>query len=183
VAQRRRRAAGRGRRKRDRGRRPTPRTRRDVPVRRALRQHRGRDRSPPARVGAARRHRDGTVQYIEDWNEEDAWWVNADGAPSSRPRRTRRWRAPTSTATRANANNARHEERRPEHEDGDGGLAGHGTSTTTWEDSAVASSTPCARGPPRTAPGIPADVLNVHYYSFGPSAQGTTNPGPRSARR
>jgi len=122
----------------------------------------------------------GTVQYIEDWNEEDAWWVNADGSPVF---------SPQAYAAMASADIDGDQGRMPNTlgmKNADpsmkmvmGGLAGHGTSTTTWEDSAVAYIDAVRTWAAANRAGdFPADVLNVHYYSFGPSAQGTTNPGP-----
>jgi hypothetical protein len=122
----------------------------------------------------------GTVRYIEDWNEEDAWWVNPDGSPVF---------SPAAYAAMASAD-----------ADGDqgrmgktvgmknadptiklvmGGLAGHANGSTTWEQSAQAYVDGVRAWATANRGGdFPADVLNFHYYSFGPSAAGATNPAP-----
>src|SRR5580704_3835681 len=122
----------------------------------------------------------GFLQYIEDWNEEDAWWVLPSGQPVF---------APDVYAAMASADC-----------DGDqgrlgktlgmkqadpamkcvmGGLAGKGTPNTAWEADieqyldGVRAWAAAHRGG-----AFPADVINVHYYSFGPDPAGTPNPRP-----
>jgi hypothetical protein len=122
----------------------------------------------------------GYLQYIEDWNEEDAWWILPSGQPVF---------TPDAYAAMASADC-----------DGDqgrmgktlgmkqadptikcvmGGLAGKGTPITAWEtdiehylDGIRAWATAHRAGD------FPADVVNVHYYSFGPDPAGTPNPRP-----
>jgi hypothetical protein len=120
------------------------------------------------------------LSYIEEWNEEDAWWVNPDGTPIF---------SAAVYAAMASADI-----------DGDqgkmgktlgmknadpnikmvmGGLAGHATATQTWEESAEAYLDGIRAWAATNRGGdFPADVVNVHYYSFGPSPSGTTNPMP-----
>ncbi len=110
----------------------------------------------------------GVLQTIEDFNEEDAWWVNADGSPVF---------SPAAYAAMASADY-----------DGDqgrlgktfgvkqadpnmrmvmGGLSGK-YPTTAWPAS-ITSYLDGVRTWAQTnrAGSFPADVLNVHHYSFG----------------
>jgi hypothetical protein len=112
----------------------------------------------------------GTLRYMENWNEEDAWWINANGSPVF---------STDAYAAMASADY-----------DGDqgkmgptlgmknadpnikmvmGGLAGHATGGTTWEQS-VESYLDGVRAWAQAHRGgsFPADVINAHYYSFGP---------------
>jgi hypothetical protein len=122
----------------------------------------------------------GFLQYIEDWNEEDAWWVLGNGQPVF---------APDAYAAMASADC-----------DGDqgrlgktlgmkqadpsikcvmGGLAGKGTPNTVWEaDIEQYLDGVQAWAATHRGGDFPADVINVHYYSFGPDAAGTPNPRP-----
>jgi hypothetical protein len=122
----------------------------------------------------------GSLQYIEDWNEEDAWWINPDGSPIF---------SPDAYAAMASADIDGNQGKMgktlgmktadPTIKMVMGGLAGHGTSTVTWEDSETAYLDGVRAWAAANRGGdFPADVLNVHYYSFGPSASGTTNPQP-----
>jgi hypothetical protein len=122
----------------------------------------------------------GLLTYIEDFNEEDAWWVLSNGDPVF---------SPDVYAAMASADC-----------DGDhgrmgktlgmknadpriqcvmGGLSGKGTPNTVWERSiehyldGVRAWAAAHRGGD-----FPADVVNVHYYSFGPDSAGTTKPRP-----
>jgi len=121
-----------------------------------------------------------SLQYIEDWNEEDAWWINADGSPLF---------APDVYAAMASADIDGNQGKMgktlgmknadPNIKMVMGGLSGHGTATVTWEDSETAYIDGVRTWAATNRGGdFPADVLNVHYYSFGPSASGTTNPMP-----
>jgi hypothetical protein len=110
------------------------------------------------------------LQTLEDFNEEDAWWVNADGSPVF---------SPAAYAAMASADY-----------DGDqgrlgatfgvkqadphmrmvmGGLSGKG-STSAWPAS-ITSYLDGVRTWAQANRGgsFPADVLNVHHYSFGPN--------------
>lgn len=122
----------------------------------------------------------GSVKYIEDWNEEDAWWVTSDGSPVF---------SAAAYAAMASADIDGDQGRMaktlgmknadPSMKMVMGGVAGHGTSTTSWEDSAVAYIEGVRTWAAANRAGdFPADVLNVHYYSFGPSVLGTMNPAP-----
>jgi hypothetical protein len=122
----------------------------------------------------------GSLQYIEDWNEEDAWWINPDGSPVF---------SPDVYAAMASADIDGNQGKMgktlgmknadPNMKMVMGGLSGHGTSTTTWEDSCVSYLEGIQSWATTNRGGdFPADVLNVHYYSFGPSTLGTMNPMP-----
>jgi hypothetical protein len=122
----------------------------------------------------------GSLSYIEDWNEEDAWWLSPDGSPVF---------SPEAYAAMASADIDGNQGKMgktlgmknadPHMKMVMGGLSGHGTATVSWENSCVAY-IDAERTWAATNRGgdFPADVLNVHYYSFGPSASGTTNPQP-----
>jgi hypothetical protein len=122
----------------------------------------------------------GALQYIEDWNEEDAWWVNPDGSPVF---------SADAYAAMASADIDGNQGKMgktlgmknadPNMKMVMGGLAGHGTSTVTWEQSVEAYLNGVIAWSATNRGGdFPADVINAHYYSFGPSASGTTNPEP-----
>jgi hypothetical protein len=121
-----------------------------------------------------------TLQYIEDWNEEDAWWINSDGSPLFSPDA---YAAMASADIDGNqgsmAKTLGLKNADPNIKMVMGGLAGDATSTTTWEESVVNYLQGVQTWATANRAGnFPADVLNVHYYSFGPSAAGTANPQP-----
>lgn len=122
----------------------------------------------------------GTLRYIEDFNEQDATWILPNGQHLFTPEQY---------AAMASADY-----------DGDqgkmgktvgvknadpniklvmGGLAGSGTGVVEWEKSietyidGVRTWASAHRGG-----SFPADVINLHYYSFGPDPFGTENPRP-----
>jgi hypothetical protein len=120
----------------------------------------------------------GTLQYIEDWNEEDAWWINPDGSPVFSPEA---YAAMASADIDGNqgkmAKTLGMKNADPHMKMVMGGLAGHATSTTTWQDSVVVYLDGVRSWAVTNRGGdFPADVVNVHYYSFGPSAMGAANP-------
>jgi hypothetical protein len=122
----------------------------------------------------------GSLQYIEDWNEEDAWWVNPDGSPVFSPEV---YAAMASADIDGNQGKMGKtlgmKNADPTIKMVMGGLSGHGTSTVTWQDSCVSYLQAVQSWAATNRGGdFPADVINVHYYSFGPSATGTTNPMP-----
>jgi hypothetical protein len=118
--------------------------------------------------------------YIEDFNEEDAWWVNADGSPVF---------SPDAYAAMASADIDGNQGKMgktlglknadPNMKFVMGGLAGHATGSVTWEKSVEAYLDGVRAWATANRGGdFPADVINAHYYSFGPSSAGTANPEP-----
>ncbi len=122
----------------------------------------------------------GFLKYIEDWNEEDAWWVLPNGQPVF---------TPDAYAAMASADCDGDQGRMgktlgmkqadPQMKCVMGGLAGKGSPITAWEADieqyldGVRAWAAAHRGGD-----FPADVVNVHYYSFGPDPAGTPNPRP-----
>jgi hypothetical protein len=122
----------------------------------------------------------GYLQYIEDWNEEDAWWVLGNGQQVF---------APAVYAAMASADCDGDQGRMgktlgmkqadPTMKCVMGGLAGKGTPITAWEaDIEQYLDGVRAWAAAHRAGDFPANVVNVHYYSFGPDAAGTPNPRP-----
>ncbi len=122
----------------------------------------------------------GFLRYIEDWNEQDAWWVLGNGEPVF---------SPGVYAAMASADCDGDQGRMgktlgmknadPNMKCVMGGLSGKGTPNTVWEQS-IEKYLDGMRtwAAAHRAGDFPADVVNVHYYSFGPDSAGTTNPRP-----
>jgi hypothetical protein len=124
-----------------------------------------------------------TLRYIEDYNEQDANWI----LPSSQPLFTAAQYAAMASAdydgderrmgTTVGVKNAD-----PQMKLVMGGLAGSGTGVSAWEKSVEAYVDGIrAWAASHRAGNFPADVINVHYYSFGPDPFGTANPRPASS--
>jgi hypothetical protein len=122
----------------------------------------------------------GLLKYIEDWNEEDAWWVLSSGQPVF---------SPDVYAAMASADCDGDQGRMgktlgmknadPNMKCVMGGLAGKGTPNTVWEKDIEQYLDSVRTWAAANRSGdFPADVVNVHYYSFGPDAAGTANPRP-----
>ncbi len=122
----------------------------------------------------------GLLKYIEDWNEEDAWWVLSSGQPVF---------SPDVYAAMASADCDGDQGRMgktlgmknadPNMKCVMGGLAGKGTPNTVWEKDIEQYLDGVRTWAAANRSGdFPADVVNVHYYSFGPDAAGTANPRP-----
>jgi hypothetical protein len=115
----------------------------------------------------------GTVHYFEDFNEPDqapSFAADADAAMASADYDGDQGRLGTTVGVK-NAD--------PTALMVMGGLSGHSDSTTTW----VQSITTWLDGmrtwsAAHRAGSFPADVINVHYYSFGPSPFGAPDPEP-----
>ncbi len=131
-------------------------------------------------VGQTRSSGLGLLDYIEDFNEEDAWWILANGDPLF---------SPDVYAAMASADCDGDQGRMgktlgmksadPNMKCVMGGLSGKGTPNAVWEQSienyldGMRAWATAHRGGD-----FPADVVNVHYYSFGPDAAGTAMPRP-----
>ncbi len=122
----------------------------------------------------------GLLEYIEDFNEEDAWWVLGNGQPVF---------SPEVYAAMASADCDGDQGRMgktlgmknadPNMKCVMGGLSGKGTPNTVWEQSIETYLDGMrAWATAHRAGDFPADVVNVHYYSFGPDSSGTANPRP-----
>jgi hypothetical protein len=121
----------------------------------------------------------GTLQYIEDFNEQDANWI----LPNSQPLFTAAQYAAMASADYDG------DERRmgatvgvknadPQIKLVMGGLAGSGTGVSAWEKSVETYVDGIRAWSASHRAGFPADVINVHYYSFGPDPFGTASPRP-----
>lgn len=122
----------------------------------------------------------GSVQYIEDFNEQDATWVLPGGAYLF---------PPDVYAAMASADYDGDQQRLgttvgiknadPTMKMVMGGLAGKGNTFDDWEQSCedyisgVQTWADAHRGG-----SFPGDVLNVHHYDFGPDGFGVPNPRP-----
>ena len=114
----------------------------------------------------------GTVQYIEDWNEQDAWWI----LPNNQPVFT-----PDVYAAMASADYDGDQGRMaktlgvknadPTMKMVMGGLSGQGEKITDWEKGietyldGIRTWSAAHRGG-----SFPADVINLHHYDFGTRA-------------
>jgi hypothetical protein len=119
-----------------------------------------------------------TLKYIEDWNEEDAWWV----LPNDQPVFSTDVYAAMASADRDGDQGRMGATLGAKTADPNikfvmGGLAGQGATIAAWEhsietylDGVQTWATAHRNGD------FPADVINAHYYSFGPDASGTVNP-------
>lgn len=121
----------------------------------------------------------GYLSYFENGNEPDANWVHADGSPVF---------SPEATAAMSSADYDGHEGKLgstfgvksadPHAKMVLAGLAGAGsadwaTNVTTYLDGIRAWA---AKN--RSDKAFPADVVNVHYYCFGPDGFGVPDPKP-----
>jgi hypothetical protein len=122
----------------------------------------------------------GTLKYIEDWNEEDATWV----LPNNQQLFTPDVYAAMASADRDGDQGRMGATLGAKSADPNikmvmGGLAGNGATITAWEQSieqyldGVQTWATAHRGGD-----FPADVINAHFYSFGPDPLGTMNPRP-----
>jgi hypothetical protein len=111
----------------------------------------------------------GTVQYIEDWNEQDAWWI----LPNNQPVFT-----PEVYAAMASADYDGDQGRMaktlgvknadPTMKMVMGGLSGQGEKITDWEKG-IETYLDGIRtwSAAHRAGSFPADVINLHHYDFG----------------
>jgi hypothetical protein len=122
----------------------------------------------------------GFLQYIEDWNEEDAWWVLANGQPVFTPDVYAAMASADCDADQGRMGKTLGmKQADPSMKCVMGGLAGKGTPNTVWEtDIEQYLDGVRAWAATHRSGDFPADVINVHYYSFGPDAAGTPNPRP-----
>jgi hypothetical protein len=111
------------------------------------------------------------VQYIEDWNEQDAWWI----LPNNQPVFT-----PDVYAAMASADYDGDQGRMaktlgvknadPTMKMVMGGLSGQGAKLTDWEKGVEAYIDGIRAWAAQHRGGsFPADVINLHHYDFGPN--------------
>jgi hypothetical protein len=121
-----------------------------------------------------------TLRYIEDFNEQDANWILPNGALLF---------TPAQYAAMASADYDGHQgalgatfgvkSADPNMKLVMGGLAGNGATIASWEKSiesyldGIRTWSASNRGGT-----FPADVINLHWYAFGPDPFGTANPRP-----
>jgi hypothetical protein len=125
----------------------------------------------------------GTLGYIEDWNEQDADWIRPGGQPLF---------TAAEYAAMASADYDGDERRLgttvgvknadPRMKLVMGGLAGSGTGISAWEKSVETYLDGIrAWAAAHRSGSFPADVVNLHYYSFGPDPFGTASPRPAAS--
>ncbi|HMI86057.1 MAG TPA: hypothetical protein VK550_18300 [Polyangiaceae bacterium] len=120
------------------------------------------------------------LRYIEDFNEQDANWILPNGAPLF---------TPAQYAAMASADYDGHrgamgltfgvKSADPNMKLVMGGLAGSGSTLLAWEQSIAGYLDGMRTWSAANRGGsFPADVINLHYYAFGPDPFGTPNPRP-----